>query len=102
MKSLILSLMDGDPIEETPTRILSEAESIEREETRKLVAYCNHCEEWWKFVRDMNPTPEEEVCPDCGGRPSNKNGFQITTQRTFNPKAKKLSKAAQKKMGMGA
>lgn len=100
MKSLIHSLMDGDPI--TETRVISEAESIEREETRKRVAYCDKCEAWWKFVADMSPTPEEEVCPDCGGRPSARVGFQITTQRSFNPKAKKLSKAAQKKMGMGA
>ena len=100
MKSLIRSLMDGDPTEEIAP--ISEADSIELAERRKLVAYCDHCEEWWKFVRNMNPTPEEEVCPTCGGRPSVKNGLQITTQRTFNPKAKKLTKAQIKKMGMGA
>lgn len=102
MKSLILSLMDGDPIEEEAlaTTRISEVTSTEREERRKLVAYCcNNCQNWWKFVRDMNPTPEEEVCPDCGGKPSAKSGFQITTQRTFNPAAKKMTKEQLKRLG---
>lgn len=55
------------------------------EDRNKLVAFCNHCEEWWHFVRDMNPTPEEEVCPTCGGKPSNQVGFQLMSERTFNP-----------------
>ena len=99
MKSLIRSLMDGDPIEETQTRTISAADSTEQAERRKLVAYCDKCEDWWKFVRDMSPNPGEELCPSCGGKPSARHGYQPTTQRTFNPKAKKLTKAQLKKMG---
>lgn len=79
-----------------------EADRITDEERRSLVAYCDNCQAWWKFVRDMDPTPKEEVCPDCGGKPSPHVGTQITTQRSFSVTAKKLTKAQIKKMGMGA
>jgi hypothetical protein len=79
-----------------------EVDHITNEERRSLVAYCDHCAAWWKFVRDMNPTPKEEVCPDCGGKPSNNVGTQITTQRSFLTTMKKLTKTQIKKMGMGA
>jgi hypothetical protein len=68
----------------------------EAEERRKLVGYCDHCEGWYKCTSDQRD------CPTCGGRPSVKGGFQLTTQRTFDPKAKKLTKAQLKKMSMGA
>lgn len=78
--------------------ILSDEELLER---KKLVGYCETCEEWYKFVEDL-ANPEVRNCPNCGGRPSVKNGYQLTTQRTFDPKAKKLTKAQLKRMGMGA
>ena len=75
---------------------------IEEElERRKLVGYCDRCEEWYKFTDDPDNI-ESRNCPACKGLPSTKIGYQLTTQRTFNPKAKKLSKAQIKKMGMGA
>ena len=49
-----------------------------------LVAFCEHCELWWEFVKDMTPTREEATCPTCGGKQSNRVGFQVTSQRTFN------------------
>lgn len=71
----------------------------EIEERRKLVGFCESCSEYYKFTDDPDD-PSVRLCPECGGRPSNKHGQQLTTQRTFNPKAKKLSKAQLKKMGM--
>lgn len=65
------------------------------EERNKLVGFCEHCEEWWNFVKDMTPTAKEAACPKCGTTPSHRIGFQITSQRSFNPilaKKKKLPK----------
>ena len=65
------------------------------EDRGKLVGFCEFCEEWYKFTRNMNPTPEEELCPKCGGKYSHRIGFQLTSQRSFNPllaKKKKLPK----------
>jgi hypothetical protein len=62
------------------------------------MGYCENDSIWYKFDKDTDPN----TCPTCGGKPSNKTGFQLTTQRSFDASAKKLSKAAQKKMGMGA
>jgi len=73
----------------------------EREERHKVVGYCERCLEWYKFVDDLN-NADSRKCPKCQGNPSMKAQFQITTQRSFNPSAKKLSKAAAKKMGLGA
>jgi hypothetical protein len=73
----------------------------EQQERRKLVGYCEGCDEWYKFINDLK-NPDVRLHPVCGGKPSVRNGFQITTQRTFNSSAKKLSKAAQKKMSLGA
>jgi hypothetical protein len=70
----------------------------EREERRKLVGFCDHCEEWYNFIDDRE-NPDVRLHSVCGGRPSAKSGFQLTTQRTFNSKAKKLTKAQLKKMG---
>lgn len=63
-----------------------------------LVGFCEKDEEWYKFDSLKDPN----TCPKCGGKPSHKNGFQITTQRSFDPAAKKMTKAQAKKMGMGA
>jgi len=62
------------------------------------MGFCDKDQIWYKFDKDTQPS----TCPDCGGKASAKVGFQITTQRSFDADAKKLSKAAQKKMGMGA
>ena len=71
----------------------------EQEERSKLVGHCDKCQEWYKFTYVSHDHPEHS-CPACGGKPSARHGYQPTTQRTFNPKAKKLSKAQLKKMGM--
>ena len=63
-------------------------------EHHKLVAFCDKCQEWYKFVK-----PEPSICPACVGKPSVKVGFQVTTQRTFNASARKLSKAQLKRLG---
>lgn len=73
----------------------------ESEERKKLVGYCETCDEWYKLTDDPSNVASRNH-PACGGRPSTRIGFQLTTQRTFNPAAKKLSKAKLKKMGMGA
>lgn len=64
----------------------------------KRMGFCESEQKWYKFDSET----DSSNCPDCGNKASNKIGFQITTQRSFDPAAKKLSKAAQKKMGMGA
>jgi len=63
----------------------------------KLIGFCEHCHEWYRFTDDG--TPGSRSCTTCGGKPSSKIGFQITTQRSFDPKAKKMTKAQLKKMG---
>jgi hypothetical protein len=73
----------------------------EVEERRKLVGYCDACEEWYKFI-DQPARPGVRL-HSCGNRPSVKVGFQLTTQRSFSATAKKLTKAQIKKMsGVGA
>lgn len=97
--SLISTLMSGESGQSfTGSVKLNHSD----EEANKLVGYCDHCKEWWKFVRDMSPTAEEEKCPRCGNKPSQIPQYQITTQRSFNPLAKKLTKAQMKRMGLGA
>lgn len=68
------------------TDIVNECEKIER---NKLVGFCERCNHWTKFDRLKG---EPEKCEKCGGVFSGKNGYQITTQRTFRPdlKRKKL------------
>lgn len=73
----------------------------EKEERANVVGFCESCDAWYKFTYSYDDQTKHN-CPDCGNKPSAKNGFQITTQRTFNPKAKKLSKAQLKKMSLGA
>ncbi len=67
------------------------------EERRKLMGFCEHCEEWWKFEGDASKT----ACPKCGGKHSNQIGFQIMSQRTFDPVLhgkKKFKKAGTKRL----
>jgi len=59
-----------------------------------LVGFCEKDQQWYNFV-------EPNRKHYCGNLPSNRVGFQITTQRTFNPAAKKMTKAQLKKMGGG-
>lgn len=59
--------------------MLSEVEQAER---KKLVGYCESCDHYTKFNSETGPTH----CEKCGGKFSSKQGFQITTQRTFTPK----------------
>ena len=57
---------------------------VEREERKKLVGYCEHCDHYTKYNSETDPAK----CEKCGGKFSSKQGFQITTQRTFSPKKK--------------
>lgn len=59
--------------------MLSDDEQAER---KKLVGYCERCDQYTKF----NSETDEAKCERCGGKFSHKQGFQITTQRTFTPK----------------
>lgn len=59
--------------------MLSEEEKLER---RKLVGYCEACDHYTKYIDSDDPAK----CEKCGGKFSHKQGFQITTQRTFTPK----------------
>lgn len=61
----------------------------------KLMGFCDRCQEWYKFDSQTSSGNH----PSCGGKHSNKIGFQLTTQRSFNPNAKKLTKAQLKRMG---
>lgn len=70
----------------------------EQKERRNLVGFCDHCDEWYRFIDDP-ANPDVRLHSVCGGRPSVQKGFQLTTQRTFDPRAKKLTKAQLKKMG---
>ena len=52
------------------------------EERNKLMGFCETCEEWWQFTREPD---KPELCPICGNWPSQQVGFQIMSQRTYNP-----------------
>ena len=56
----------------------------------KVVGYCENCDHWTK----INLYFDDKKCELCGGAFSNRVGYQITTQRTFNPglKRKKITK----------
>jgi hypothetical protein len=60
-----------------------------------LMGFCEKDQQWYKFDKDTQPN----TCPSCGNTPSSKVGFQVTTQRSFDPAAKKLTKTQLKKMG---
>lgn len=68
-------------------------EIIEQEERRKLVAFCDKDEEWWKFEIPI----DETRCPKCGSLPSKKIGFQVITQRTFRPELHGKKKAKKRR-----
>jgi len=73
-----------------------EMDSATGEERRLLVGFCERDQEWYNFTDDpSNPTSGYH---SCGNKPSSRIGFQITSQRTFNPAAKKLTKAQLKRM----
>lgn len=61
------------------------------EETDKLVGYCEHCDHWTYFDKEE----QSNGCEECGGDFSSRQGYQITTERTFNPAAtrKRITKA---------
>jgi len=68
-----------------------EVDHITPEERKALVGFCDNDEEWWKFDCPI----DDARCPKCNAKPSKHNGFQIMTQRTFNPQLhgkKKLKK----------
>lgn len=65
----------------------------EREERKKLVGYCEHCDHYTYFTLDKDP----QQCEKCGGKFSNQQGRQITTQRTFS-----ISKSQKKGRKQGA
>lgn len=48
----------------------------------KVVGYCEACDYWTEFDTKTDPWQ----CERCAGRFSSRIGYQITTQRTFNPK----------------
>lgn len=73
-----------------------EMDSTTAEERRLLVGFCERHQEWYKFTDD--PSNPDSRKHECGNRPSNRIGFQIISQRTFDPSAKKLTKAQLKKM----
>lgn len=52
---------------------------------KALIGYCEKCNVWTKFIRDYTP----EWCKNCGAIFSNRVGYQITTQRSFDPKTKR-------------
>ena len=50
-----------------------------------LVAFCDHDEEWWKFKTKDQFNLSENKCPKCGSKSSRQIGFQVMSQRTFQP-----------------
>jgi len=58
-----------------------EMDSTTPEERNQLMGFCENEQEWWKFTRDE----DSGFCPVCGGQPSKQIGFQIMSQRTFDP-----------------
>lgn len=52
----------------------------DREAGKNLVGYCEADDHYTYFNTDREPA----ACEKCGGKFSNKVGFQLTTQRTFN------------------
>lgn len=78
-----------------------EMDRITPEERMALVGYCEHDRQWYKFTDSLDKIASRK-CPECGGHFSSKTGYQITTQRTFDPTAKRMTKAQLKKMSSGA
>jgi len=61
------------------------------DDPNRLVGYCEHCDHWTHFEK-IN---RSQGCEKCGNQFSSRHGYQITTERTFNPSAsrKKITKA---------
>jgi len=74
---------------------LANEEMLER---RKLVGFCETDQQWYKFT-DNPEDINSRKCTICGDMPSSKIGFQMTTQRTFDPRDRKMTKSQIKKMG---
>lgn len=74
-----------------------EMDSTTPEERQLLVGYCELDKQWYKFTNNPN-NPDSRKCPDCGANASHRIGFQIMSQRSFNPLAKRLTQAQIKKM----
>lgn len=55
-----------------------------------LMGFCEKCDHWTAFHK----VDWLKGCEKCGGVWSNRIGYQVTTQRTFNPKLhrKKITK----------
>lgn len=57
----------------------------DKEAAQHLVGYCEACDHWTHFeVED-----KAKGCEKCGNQFSSRHGYQITTQRTFDPKLKR-------------
>ena len=57
-------------------------ENRKKNEPNLVVGFCDKCLKYFEF--DYNK--ENKKCPTCNGDYSKKNGFQITSQRTFDYK----------------
>lgn len=90
----MLLLPNGNNTLNTDIPTTDEMDKTTEAERRALVGFCEKDQEWYKFT-------EPNRMHECGNMPSNRVGFQITSQRTFNPAAKKMTKAQLKKMVMG-
>jgi len=64
---------------------------------KALVGYCDIDQQWFAFTDGEG----KRVCPECGTKFSQRKGYQLISQRTFDPTAKKLTKAQLKRMGSG-
>lgn len=62
-------------------RTTDEMDHITPEERKALMGFCDKDEEWWAFDYPI----DEARCPKCNNRPSKSIGFQIMSQRTFQP-----------------
>lgn len=51
----------------------------------KLMGYCEQDEEWWKFATKDTFNLDKQKCPNCGRVPSQQIGFQVISQRTYDP-----------------
>jgi len=76
-----VQVLDKDSSQALKMPSADEIDHITPEERKALMGFCESDEAWWKFTRDGSP----ELCPICGHKPSQQIGFQVMTQRTFDP-----------------
>lgn len=67
-------------LETVNVRTTDEIDSTTQEERNKLVGYCERDDEFTHYDARTDKT----VCPKCGDNFSHWQGFQVTTERTFN------------------